>query len=151
MLISNKLKRLLNYFAMLQYKQAALRIYTSQEQSQWNLTKEVNPCFHDKMVTQIIFNAVVFQRWCTSLLTGYISTGIYRLLSCFAALFFHKSLKTFKILPALKHHCLKTNSDMIWTSDSKSFRIIFSVLCYKAASKAEPQFTQLGLLATIHK
>lgn len=52
MLISNEIKRLLNYFAMLQYKQAALRIYTSQEQNQWNLTKEANPCFHDKMVTQ---------------------------------------------------------------------------------------------------
>lgn len=30
---------------------------------------------------------------------------------------------------------------MIWTSDSKSFRIIFSALSYKAASKVEPQFT----------
>lgn len=93
------------------------------------------------MVTWIIFSAVVFQRWCTSLLIGYISTGVYRLLSCFVALFFYKLLKTFEFLPALKHHCLKINTEIIWTSDSKSFRIIFSALCYKAASKAEPQFT----------
>lgn len=87
-----------------------------------------------------IFNAAVFQRWYTSLLTGYISTRIDRL-SCFAAPVFQKPLKTLKILPALKHQCLKINSEMIWTSNSKSFRIAFSALCYKAARKAEPQFT----------
>lgn len=68
----------------------------------------------------------------------YSSIQIATLLCCSV---FYKLLKTFKFLPALKHHCLKINSEIIWTSDSKSFRIIFSALCYKAASKAEPQFT----------
>lgn len=73
------------------------------------------------------------------LFTGYSSTEIQRLQSCSAALFFHKPLKTFLILPALKHH--SPNSEMIRSSDSKSFRIIFSALCHKAARKADCQFS----------
>lgn len=103
--------------------------------------EEADPCLQGEMAAQTIFSAAVFQRWCTSLLTEYTSRRTHRLLSCFATLFFHKPLKTFRILPALKHHYLKITSEVVQTSGTKSFKIIFSALDYKAASKAKHQFT----------
>lgn len=140
MLNSNEIKRLLNYFTMLQHMQAALRINTSQEHSQWSLIKDANPCFHDKRMTQI------FQRNAIPEMAHFIINRVHlhrniQITIPFCCSVFSLALKTFKILPALKHECLKINSEIMWTSENKYFRIIFSAFYYKADSKAEPQFT----------
>lgn len=102
MLISNKIRRLLNYIAMPQHKER-----TSQEQRQCNLTEEANLCFQDKMTTEII------QFWCSSITECVlhcwqdIPRQEYTDYDPALLLFFHKPQKTLKIFPVLKHHYLK--------------------------------------------